>query len=167
MSGVFPPPPSPPGECVPPAFGTGGGHPRWVERGWGVNILEDARHSSVLYIFQYFVGVAEPRVLNSVPSSLERTLCVSKDFRSRISTSGSQRFFRMCRLMAVRLGASGACCITPPLILGCGVAQTVARRLACKAGPSSNFGSAPPREGPLYRAEAMRRSRVVLDQLYI
>ena len=38
-----------PGECVPPAFGAGGGHTRWEERGWGVNILEDARHRSVLY----------------------------------------------------------------------------------------------------------------------
>ncbi len=59
MSGVFqnidPPPPSPPGDCVPPAFGAGGGHTRWVERGVGVNILEDARHSSVLYICKYFV----------------------------------------------------------------------------------------------------------------
>jgi hypothetical protein len=26
-----------------------------VERGRGVNILEDARHSSVLYIYKYFV----------------------------------------------------------------------------------------------------------------
>jgi hypothetical protein len=26
-----------------------------VERGWGVNILEEARHSSVLYICKYFV----------------------------------------------------------------------------------------------------------------
>ncbi len=26
-----------------------------MERGWGVNILEDARHSSVLYICKYFV----------------------------------------------------------------------------------------------------------------
>jgi hypothetical protein len=25
-------------------IGVGAGHPRWVERGWGVNILEDARH---------------------------------------------------------------------------------------------------------------------------
>jgi hypothetical protein len=46
-----PPTPSPPGECVPPAFGAGGGHTRWVERGWGVNILEDARHCSVLYTY--------------------------------------------------------------------------------------------------------------------
>jgi hypothetical protein len=30
--------------CPPPAFGAGGGHTRWVEWGWGVNILEDSRH---------------------------------------------------------------------------------------------------------------------------
>jgi hypothetical protein len=39
MSGVFqnidPPTPSLPGECVRPAFGAGGGHTRWVERGEG------------------------------------------------------------------------------------------------------------------------------------
>jgi hypothetical protein len=39
MSCVFqnsdPPPPSPPGECVPPAFVAGGGHTRRVERGVG------------------------------------------------------------------------------------------------------------------------------------
>ncbi len=43
MSGVFQNiDPSPPGECVPPppAFGAGGGHTRWVERGWGVNSSE-------------------------------------------------------------------------------------------------------------------------------
>jgi hypothetical protein len=59
MSVVFrnidPPPPSPPGECVPPAFGVGGGHTRQGERGWGVNSSEDARHCSVLYICKYFV----------------------------------------------------------------------------------------------------------------
>jgi hypothetical protein len=58
MSGVFQnidsPPPSPPGECVPPPPARR--HTRWVERGWGVNILEDARHGSVLYICKYFVG---------------------------------------------------------------------------------------------------------------
>ncbi len=41
-----------PGECVPPSFVAGGGHTRRVERGWGVNILEDARHSSVLYLYR-------------------------------------------------------------------------------------------------------------------
>jgi hypothetical protein len=39
MSCIFqnidPPPPSPPGECVPPAFIAGGGHTRRVERGVG------------------------------------------------------------------------------------------------------------------------------------
>ncbi len=34
----------------------GGGHIRWVERGVGVNILEDARHCSALYICKYFVS---------------------------------------------------------------------------------------------------------------
>jgi hypothetical protein len=55
-SKILTPPPLP-GDCVvyPPAFGAGGGHTRWVERGWGVNILEDARHSSVLYVCKYFV----------------------------------------------------------------------------------------------------------------
>ncbi len=46
MSGVFQNiDPPPPGE-YPPAFGAGGGH----------TILEDAKHSSVLYICKYFVG---------------------------------------------------------------------------------------------------------------
>jgi hypothetical protein len=35
----------------------GGGHTRWVERGWGVNILEDARDWSVLYMRKYFVTI--------------------------------------------------------------------------------------------------------------
>ncbi len=62
MSGVLqnidPPPPHSPAKLYPPAFGAGGGHTRWVERGvggGGVNILEDARHCSVLYIRKYFM----------------------------------------------------------------------------------------------------------------
>ena len=59
MSGVFqnidPPPPHRPASVYPPAFGAGGGHTRWVERGVGVNILEKARHCSVLYKCKYFV----------------------------------------------------------------------------------------------------------------
>jgi hypothetical protein len=45
----------------PPAFGAGGGHTRWRERGWGggVNSSEDARHCSVLYICNYI----EPETL--------------------------------------------------------------------------------------------------------
>ncbi len=52
MSGVFqnidPPPPHRSASVYPPEEGRGG---------WGVNILEDARHSSVLYICKYFVDV--------------------------------------------------------------------------------------------------------------
>jgi hypothetical protein len=65
MYGVFqnidPHPPSPPGEYVPPPplVHAGGGHTRWVERGWGFNILEDAIHCYVLYIRQYFVGCSQ------------------------------------------------------------------------------------------------------------
>ncbi len=61
MSGVFRnidhPPPHRPVSVYPPAFGAVGGHTRWVERGWGVNNSEDARHCSVLYICKYFVAV--------------------------------------------------------------------------------------------------------------
>ncbi len=32
---IYPPPPSPPGDCVPPAFGAGGRLTRWVEKGVG------------------------------------------------------------------------------------------------------------------------------------
>jgi hypothetical protein len=61
MSGVFRnitpyPTPSPPGECVPPAFGAGVGHTRWWRGGGAVNSSEDARHCSVLYICKYFGG---------------------------------------------------------------------------------------------------------------
>ncbi len=47
-----------PGECVPPALVAGGGHTRRVEAGGGVgvNILEDARHSSVLYLYRILFG---------------------------------------------------------------------------------------------------------------
>jgi hypothetical protein len=64
MSRVFqnidppPPPPHRPASVdpPPPAFGSGGGRTRWMEtgEGGGVNILEDARHCSVLY--KYFVA---------------------------------------------------------------------------------------------------------------
>ncbi len=59
MSGVFrtidPPPPHRPASVYPPSLVRGGGHIRWVERGWGVNSSEDAGHCSVLYICKYFV----------------------------------------------------------------------------------------------------------------
>jgi hypothetical protein len=63
MSGVFqnidPPPPHRPASVYPPpAFGAGGGHTRWLERGRGVNSSEDARHCSLLYVSKYFVATA-------------------------------------------------------------------------------------------------------------
>jgi hypothetical protein len=53
MSLVFqnidPPPPSPPGECEPPAFVGGEEDTLAGPRGeWGVNILEDERHRIAL-----------------------------------------------------------------------------------------------------------------------
>ncbi len=58
MAGVFQniaPPPSPPGECVPPPLVRGENTLSRRRGGWGVNILEDVRHSSVLYVCKYFV----------------------------------------------------------------------------------------------------------------
>jgi hypothetical protein len=61
MSCVFqnidPPPLSLPGEFA------GGGHTRRVEKGAGVNILEDARHSSVIYLYRIFFGSYLPYLL--------------------------------------------------------------------------------------------------------
>jgi hypothetical protein len=39
------------------AFGAGGGHTRWVERGWGVKMVRKTSDTalSVLYICKYFV----------------------------------------------------------------------------------------------------------------
>ncbi len=59
MSGVFQiidlPHPLTARRVCTPACGAGGGHTRWWRGGRGVNILEDARHCSVLYICKYFV----------------------------------------------------------------------------------------------------------------
>jgi hypothetical protein len=74
MAGVFqniePPPPSPPRECVPPAFGAGEDTLAGCRGGRGFNILEDARHSFVLYIRKYFVVAINTR--NTVPMGFYR-----------------------------------------------------------------------------------------------
>jgi hypothetical protein len=44
---------------TPTTFGAGGGHTRWVERGWGVYILEDVRHCSVLCTLYFVNGTQE------------------------------------------------------------------------------------------------------------
>jgi hypothetical protein len=57
MAGVFqnidpPPPLTARRVCTPRCT------PRlWGEGGWGVNILEDVRHSSVLYLCKYFANI--------------------------------------------------------------------------------------------------------------
>jgi hypothetical protein len=64
MSDVFqnidPPPPSPPGEYVPPPLVRGEDTLAGWRGEWWVNILEDAGHSSVLYICKYFVLQPQP-----------------------------------------------------------------------------------------------------------
>jgi hypothetical protein len=63
-------PPSPPGKCVPPL------PLLWGEdtlAGWrggrGVNILEDARHSSVLYLYRILFG--SPPISSKKPKARE------------------------------------------------------------------------------------------------
>jgi hypothetical protein len=52
---------------LPLAFGAGGGHTRWVERGWGVNSSEDARHCSVLYVCKHFVPTSKDFFVSVMP----------------------------------------------------------------------------------------------------
>ncbi len=70
MSCVFqnidPPPPSPLGECVPlgpaPPLLRGEDTLAGWRGGWRVNILEDARHSSVLYLYRILFGFHNERI---------------------------------------------------------------------------------------------------------
>ncbi len=59
-SKILTPTPSPPGVCVLPCLWYGGKTHSLGGEGVGVNILEDARHSSVLYICKYFVSPNHP-----------------------------------------------------------------------------------------------------------
>jgi hypothetical protein len=79
MSGVFqnidPPPPSPPGECVPPCLWRRGEDTLAGWRGGGgANSLEEARHSSVLYICKYFVAKADRFRRTRMGSALSQKL---------------------------------------------------------------------------------------------
>ncbi len=64
MSGVFRninlPPPNRPASVYPPPLVRGRGLTRWVEREWGVNSSEDARHCSELCICKYSVEPTVP-----------------------------------------------------------------------------------------------------------
>jgi hypothetical protein len=88
-----PPPPHRPASVYPAAIG-GGGHTRWVERGWGVNSSEDARHCSVLYICKYFVNISflirKPNVCQALASRFlllyfQKLGSVGRDF-SKVKT---------------------------------------------------------------------------------
>ncbi len=70
---VYPPPP--------PAFGAGGGHTRWVERGWGVKSLEGAKHCSVLSVLTY-INIRKYFVAVTITSY------VGVQYRSAISGRG-------------------------------------------------------------------------------
>ncbi len=48
-------------QCVPPRLWCGGRTHSLGGEGWGVNLLEDVRHSSVLYICRYFVVCTIPQ----------------------------------------------------------------------------------------------------------
>ncbi len=79
---LTPHPPLRPVNMYPPAYVAGGGHTRWLERGWGVNILEDARYSSVLYLYRILFGwvltsTMYLRVLRRERKQRER-LCLSE-----------------------------------------------------------------------------------------
>ncbi len=84
LPNYWPPTPPPPSECVPPAFGEGGGHTRWVERGLGVQSSEDARHCSVLYICKYFV------VLTIFGPAVCTLLAEHGPFQSQLGMTGLQ-----------------------------------------------------------------------------
>jgi hypothetical protein len=60
MSVVFqnidPPPPHRPASVYPPAFGAGGGHTRWVERGVGVQYFERRQTQLCTLHMQVFCG---------------------------------------------------------------------------------------------------------------
>ncbi len=81
LSGVFQDidPPPPPADCVvyPPPLVRGGGrtHSLGGEGGGGVYILEDARHSAVLYICKYFliyfIVAKDLKVLKTLPARIQ------------------------------------------------------------------------------------------------
>ncbi len=101
MTGVFqnidPPSPSPPGACVPPPpppLVRGEDTLARRREGWGVNILEDVRHSFVLYVCKYFggPGISVYGILSSVgffQASLPRSLGANLSTRRMIDLSVS------------------------------------------------------------------------------
>jgi len=71
MAGVFqnidPASPSPPAECLPPPLVRGEDTLARRRGGWGVNILEDVRHSSVLYYSTYISTLCSPLSPKNTP----------------------------------------------------------------------------------------------------
>jgi hypothetical protein len=73
MSGVFrnidPPPTNPRRVCTHPPLVMGGGHTRWVERGWGVNSSE--RRQTLICTLYMLVLYFVPPTLFSAKNSTE------------------------------------------------------------------------------------------------
>ncbi len=68
----WPPPPHRPASVYPPTFGAGGGHTRWMERGWGVTALYS------IYVSTLWVGPWKQNQLGLRLGSGERGgLCYS------------------------------------------------------------------------------------------
>ncbi len=98
MSGFFrntdPPPRHRPAIVYPPAFGAGGGHTRWVERGVGGSIVRKTPDTALYSIYgsTYFV-----KILNCEPiqNTLAERMCAVQRINS-IPYNRIQKIFLPC-----------------------------------------------------------------------
>ena len=77
---------------------------RWMSIGNALNFMG---HMKVILVAKAYIRWCSSS--SHTPSNFESTLCVSKAFKLSISTSGSQRLRRICRLTAVNLLLPSSC----------------------------------------------------------